>query len=197
MTYKPRYPDTALALFNALESDPFYKTVAEAASTDPAESQAAMLAYLDFSLMEAETYGMLTFTPDTSLGAAAWKTELDNGQQEIATAEKNRFFRRHMGAHCLSVYEEISANMHHGTTCWLPSECWYLSIVGISPAAQGRGLGEELVRAGLRKADDAGVATYLETYTPRNKNFYTRLGFRDAANIHEPVTGAHYSVMIR
>ena len=53
---------------------------------------------------------------------------------------------------------------------------WYLHIAGCDPAAQGRGLGAAVVRAGLRRV--AGrLPVYLETATERNLEFYQALGF--------------------
>lgn len=44
---------------------------------------------------------------------------------------------------------------------------WYLSIFGISPDQQGKGIGLELVLTVFRRTDKIGVASYLETLTPK------------------------------
>ena len=59
----------------------------------------------------------------------------------------------------------------------IPHSAWYLSIVGILPSAQGRGLGATLLAGTLAEASHAHVPCYLETFTPRNLRFYERLGF--------------------
>jgi len=74
---------------------------------------------------------------------------------------------------------------------------WYLSILGISPNLQGKGLGLDLVLPVLKKTDVLGVATYLETFTPKNFGFYKRLGFYEAKTVYEPVTGSDYTIMVR
>eukprot|EP01048_Picozoa_sp_COSAG05_P025208 COSAG05_NODE_6304_length_984_cov_1.048588_1_plen_267_part_00 len=53
----------------------------------------------------------------------------------------------------------------------------HLQILGTTPAAQGQGVGSELIKAGLDRADDLGVACYLESSNPRNVPFYLRHGF--------------------
>ena len=61
----------------------------------------------------------------------------------------------------------------------LPSEpCWFLDLVAVAPAAQGRGLGRTLVLHGLELARTQGCPAFLETSTPRNVPFYESLGFR-------------------
>ena len=47
-----------------------------------------------------------------------------------------------------------------------------LSIIGILPEFQGQGFGGGLVGPVLNRADQSGVPTYLETFTPRNITFY-------------------------
>lgn len=54
---------------------------------------------------------------------------------------------------------------------------WYLVVLGVRPSQQGHGHGSRLVAAGLRHADRAGTACYLETAEPTNVAFYQRFGF--------------------
>lgn len=54
---------------------------------------------------------------------------------------------------------------------------WYLHIAGCDPAAQGRGLGGAVVRAGLERMAGSRLPAYLETATERNLGFYQAIGF--------------------
>jgi ribosomal protein S18 acetylase RimI-like enzyme len=54
----------------------------------------------------------------------------------------------------------------------------YLWFLGVSPAAQGRGVGSALLRAANARNDAAGLPAYLETGTTRNVALYERHGFR-------------------
>ena len=61
----------------------------------------------------------------------------------------------------------------------LPSEpCWFLDLVAVAPAVQGRGLGRALVRHGLDRARSDRCPAFLETGTPGNVPFYQSLGFQ-------------------
>ena len=62
---------------------------------------------------------------------------------------------------------------HHPTEA-----CWYLAFMGVEPAAQGRGIGGELLAAVLNQADRDGMPAYLEASSPENQRLYERHGFR-------------------
>ncbi|MDA1297156.1 MAG: GNAT family N-acetyltransferase [Chloroflexi bacterium] len=56
----------------------------------------------------------------------------------------------------------------------------HLTILGVSPELQGRGVGSALLREFCRLADDAGKPCYLETDSEGGKRLYERFGFRVA-----------------
>lgn len=69
----------------------------------------------------------------------------------------------------LALSNAIDAHMPSG-------DFWYLHIAGCDPSAQGRGLGGEVIRAGLARVAQR-FPTYLETATEQNIGLYQRLGF--------------------
>jgi ribosomal protein S18 acetylase RimI-like enzyme len=54
---------------------------------------------------------------------------------------------------------------------------WYLPMIGVEPARQGKGLGAALLRAALLRVDAEGLSAYLESTNPRNVPLYERHGF--------------------
>lgn len=54
---------------------------------------------------------------------------------------------------------------------------WYLQVIGVSPEAQGLGVGSKLVEPALEQADRDRVPCYLETSNPEAVPFYLRAGF--------------------
>ena len=66
---------------------------------------------------------------------------------------------------------------------------FYLAIVGVEPAAQGRGLGSKLMFPVLSEADASGVAAYLEASSPRSRLLYERHGFEVVEEIRLPRGG--------
>ncbi len=53
----------------------------------------------------------------------------------------------------------------------------YLWFLGVTPEAQGHGVGSRLLKVGTDRLDAAGQPAYLETQTERNIALYRRHGF--------------------
>jgi ribosomal protein S18 acetylase RimI-like enzyme len=62
----------------------------------------------------------------------------------------------------------------------------HLGPIGVSPEAQGRGVGRQLMQQYCGHLDDRGAVGYLETDRPENVEIYTKFGFdvTEAASIH-------------
>jgi ribosomal protein S18 acetylase RimI-like enzyme len=60
---------------------------------------------------------------------------------------------------------------------------WYLPLIGVDAACQGRGLGSTLLRHTLSECDRDGVPAYLEASSPRSVPLYERHGFKALAPI--------------
>jgi GNAT superfamily N-acetyltransferase len=54
---------------------------------------------------------------------------------------------------------------------------FYVPYVGVAPEGQGKGLGTKLLGRTTKRADAAGLPTYLEATSERNAALYERLGF--------------------
>jgi len=54
---------------------------------------------------------------------------------------------------------------------------WYLPMIGVDPAHQGRGYGSALLRHALLQCDKDHLAAYLESSNPANVPLYERHGF--------------------
>lgn len=55
--------------------------------------------------------------------------------------------------------------------------CWYLPLIGVDPAHQGRGCGSALLQYALARCDREKMPAYLESSNPRNVTLYRRHGF--------------------
>lgn len=65
---------------------------------------------------------------------------------------------------------------------------WYLLALGVRPAAQGRGLGSQLLAVTLAAADEERMPAYLEATSARSRALYERHGFEAQAQFG--VTGS-------
>ena len=66
---------------------------------------------------------------------------------------------------------------------------YYLQVLGVDPAAQGRGWGSQLLKAGLAVVDRDRMPAYLETMNETNIPFYQRHGFRVTGELRLALTG--------
>ena len=187
----------AVALYHALTKDPFYRTIAGAQRHDPSIFETALVRYFEYALDEAEAIGRLV-VDEEQLGAAAWFLPIAPRVAHEAKTKKERVLYEVLSEAGLVAYQQITEFMsqQRSRVC-IASNAWYLSIIGIAPQAQGRGLGRKLLEPMLAEADAATASCYLETFSMRNVTFYTRLGFGVVGRPHEPTTGAHYAIMLR
>jgi ribosomal protein S18 acetylase RimI-like enzyme len=73
--------------------------------------------------------------------------------------------------------EEIFAVLEQMSS-YHPSEPhWYLPLIGVDPAQQGRGYGSALMEHALIRCDRDKKFAYLESSNPKNMTLYKRHGF--------------------
>lgn len=60
---------------------------------------------------------------------------------------------------------------------------YYIPYVGVTPEAQGQGLGTALLRPTLDRCDRERLPAYLEATSERNAALYERLGFRHKSEL--------------
>ena len=60
---------------------------------------------------------------------------------------------------------------------------WYLPLIGVDPAHQGKGYGDALMSYALDRCDRERVPAYLESTNPRNVSLYRRHGFEPVGTI--------------
>ncbi len=152
---------------------------------------------MDYSIVEGKQYGELFFPESHDYGVSVWLKPLSKNLEHEKNKNKKRFLENYMGIESLETYNSIIDFMSGKSDPLVDERAWYLSIIGILPEFQGQGLGIGLVESILQKADEIGVSTYLETFTPRNLTFYNRLGYQAIECFHEPATDASYWIMVR
>ncbi len=195
--YKYLNRTVAKALYHALTPDPFYKVLERNSFSNLDAAREAMFKYYDYSMAEAQEYGRLTFTPDGTAGAAIWSIPLPQEFQQKISEKKKDFIFSHLGKKSLDVYTKITVFMDRQIWDVVPTDAWYLSILGILPERQGEGLGKKVMTPVLREADEQGVVVFAESFTPKNFGFYRRLGFETAKTVDEPITESQYTVLVR
>eukprot|EP01133_Synstelium_polycarpum_P019649 gene19649-23534_t len=187
----------ARSLAAALIGDPFYRAVTVACGDDEAARLAMLEAYFALALTEGWQAGRVDLADDGRNGAAIWTTDTPAAQRQAAYVQREDALRVLLGEQGYAHFTAIVGNMEHALASHGLQHAWYLSIAGIAPDAQGRGLGASVLAPGLAAVDAAGAACFLETYNERSLPFYGRLGFAVAGRYAEAVTGCDYWLMVR
>jgi len=195
--YQCKYRDFAEALYDALIPDPFYMTLENSVPGSPATKREAMLRYLDYSMIEGETYGKLHIPTEHEYGVSVWSKPIAQEMELEKKSNKIQFMLNHLGQVAVETYLSITEFMSQNSIKPVSPKPWYLSIVGLKPCYQNKGLGAGLIEPILVESDRQRIATYLETFTRRNMKFYQRLGYRSIDSFHEPKTNSPYWVMLR
>lgn len=193
----PNSPATVAALVDSLRYDPFYAAITEGLAESEERRRQALARYFDYSMSEGARLGRVVVWPDEAIGAAVWLLPAEKSVYAAEAKAKAEFLATALGAAGADAYRRIIDFMRPHAAAVIPASAWYLSIVGVTPSAQGQGIGRRLIELTLAEADEAGVDCYLETFDPRNPGFYRRLGFSAVASHAEPVTGATYTIMVR
>lgn len=183
----------ALAL--ALADDPFYRAVSVVAGADAAQRTQLLEAYFRLALDEAAQVGEVH--SHGADGAALWLMP-EAGATAIAAAQavRNQALQPLLGPQGYQAYADVCAAMAQQVPPALEG-AWYLSILGVHPAARGQGLAQRLLAPTLVRADRLGAVSYLETFNPLSLPFYARVGFGGALECTEPVTGRPYWILVR
>lgn len=189
------YSASIPALVDSLFHNPFYQAITVDFDEDVARRRSALADYFSYSMSEGARTGRCVVASDPHLGAAIWLLPRTPDVEASEREMKSRYLANILGPQGNENYHRIIAFMSPYAAQIVAADAWYLSIVGVSPAAQGKGIGADLIRPTLLEAKQAGVQCYLETFTPRNQSFYRRMGFRAISEYLEPITGKECVVM--
>lgn len=181
----------------ALENDPFYRAICGRFIDDKERRRELLARYFDYSIREGQEIGRCVHLERAAVGVAVWLLPQALGLQESAAERKREFLQTALDKEGFANYYAIVESMSEKAASIVPADAWYLSIVAVDPAEQGKGLGRRLLKPTLEEAARAGATCYLETFSTRNVSFYERLGFVTKTRVLEPTTNAEYAVMVR
>lgn len=74
---------------------------------------------------------------------------------------------------------------------------YYLTVFGVEPEKQGKGLGSSILRPTLERFDHEGIPAYLDTHNPENVSLYLRFGFEIAHHGYLPGGAVMHWGMLR
>lgn len=107
---------------------------------------------------------------DGSAAAALWLPPGVHADDEALAAVLSQSVPVHEQADVFALFEAM-ARFH-------PSQPhWYLPMIGVDPAQQGRGYGSALLSYALARCDVEGIPAYLESTSLQSRRLYERHGF--------------------
>ncbi|GGE32306.1 N-acetyltransferase [Agaricicola taiwanensis] len=110
------------------------------------------------------------FSTDGCAGTALWLPPGVHPDEEELGAVVESTVAPSLAADAAAIFEQM-AKYH-------PNEPhWYLPVIGVDPAHQGKGYGDALMAYALVQCDRDHVPAYLESSNPRNISLYRRHGF--------------------
>jgi ribosomal protein S18 acetylase RimI-like enzyme len=107
---------------------------------------------------------------DDYAGAALWLPPNVHSEEEALGEILQRTVSASIRGDLFAVFEQMAT--YHPT-----EPHWYLPMIGVDPAYQGKGYGGALLKYGLEQCDRDHAAAYLESTNPRNIPLYQRHGF--------------------
>lgn len=79
----------------------------------------------------------------------------------------------------------------------VPERYWYLQMLGVDPAYQGKGYAGRLLRPMLARADKVGLPVFLETQLKKNVPLYEHFGFKVVEEGIIPGSNVYSWAMVR
>ncbi len=123
----------------------------------------------------AFTHGSACCT-DEYTGAALWLPPGVHPDEERLGEVLQSTVSPHLRDNVSATFEQMA--QYH------PSEPhWYLPLIGVDPAYQGRRHGDTLMSHVLQRCDRDQIPAYLESTNPRNISLYLRHGFEALGKI--------------
>lgn len=166
-------PGMAASLARAFHDDPFYDWLLP---KGPGRAPAA-LGFFRLLLRQLSNDLQQTYTLPDRAGCALW---LPPGKHQLSWWRQARLipsFTRVVGLEGIPRGLRIIAHMDALHERFAPEPHYTLSVLGVDPAAQGRGLSRLLLEPMLARCDDEKRLVYLETAKARNVPLYERYGF--------------------
>ncbi|HEY2660581.1 MAG TPA: GNAT family N-acetyltransferase [Caulobacteraceae bacterium] len=130
------------------------------------------------------------FVTDDGSAAALWLAPGAERDAEAISAASERFMDPERRKAISAAFSQ-TADYH-------PQEPhWYLPLIGVDPACQGKGLGSRLMSHALTLIDADGLPAFLESSNIRNVPLYERHGFEVLGVIDTGETPPLYPMLRR
>jgi len=192
---KEDIPKAAETLKDAFSNDPLW---GEVFKEDPDQDQ-ALTAFFTFPLLYGMKFGKACATSPSAEAVAVWVPGkyADMGMWGMLRSGA-LFYGMKMGKQSVQNLAIVSKQTGQKRKKLMRRQAYtYLTVIGISSAAQGKGFGNKLMDTIKQECDDEGIYLYLETEKEENINFYEKHGLTVLEKITLPKLDLPMWLMIR
>ena len=116
------------------------------------------------------------FAPSNYEGASFWLPPGVSIDEQLVGQAIMESVPNYIQEELFAVFGEMASYRPEG-------DCWYLPLIGVDPAHQGRGLGSMMLKHALNIIDEKGLPAFLESSNPANISLYERHGFEVVGRI--------------
>jgi GNAT superfamily N-acetyltransferase len=165
---------------------------------DPMERKQVLPWYFAASVREGALLRSAYSAGESIKGVAVW-TPPDFHERTPERAKHSGLdqMQRQFGLEAYQRFTSVINYLALFSSQALPPAHWYLSLIGVSPTCQGRGIGGALLAPILQQADNEGTFCALETFEEKNLSFYHHHGFRVVVAEIEPHSQLRFWTMSR
>jgi len=144
---------------------------------------------IDYVVHQTLRRGEIYLTDDNN-AVALWDFER-NEKMSFHYIRRNLAFLIQIGMR--SVVRILKSEAHVNNNFRKYPRCCHLYMIGVLPAAQGKGLASALMNPMIRRMKEKSIPLFLETANRRNVDIYKKKGFK----IFETLTiGAHSLILM-
>lgn len=165
---------------------------------DQAERKARTPWHFSAMVRYGVLFGRVLTTPGTPHGVAVWlppgESAMTENRIEAAGLDASPAV---LGEQAFGRFMNVMSRIEPYREQDIPSQHWYLAIIGVDPDYSGQGIGGSLLSPVLSEADSQCVPCYLETAEARNIEFYKKYGFETIRHETVPNTVVEYWTMQR
>ncbi|MZR64124.1 GNAT family N-acetyltransferase [Alcanivorax sp. DP30] len=192
--FHPNTENLARMLSRAFDRDPLFMHF----FPDDAKREKQSYYTFRFMLRHTSLKGELVTSSESEDGAALW---IPSDAMQHTTMDMLRLglFPALFSQGIPSILRQLAAvedmqSMHRAI---ISEPHYYLSVFGVNPDKQGKGVGSSILRPTLERFDKEGIPAYLDTHNPDNVSLYLRFGFEIAHHGYLPGGAVMHWAMLR
>jgi len=188
-------PKAVESLKDAFSNDPLWEQVFK---EDPEKDQ-SLTAFFTCPLLYGMKFGKACATSPSAEGVAVWVPgKYANMGMWGMLRSGALFYGMKMGKQSASNLAIVSKQTGHKRKMLMKNHAYkYLTVIGVSSSARGKGFGSKLMDAIKQECDKEGLYCYLETEKEENLNFYEKHGFTVFEKINLPKLDLPMWLMLR